>query len=203
MRRFWVAAAGAGAGLALLLAGCSDPASRPARDHAAADGATAPAASEPAAERRDFAAADTREDRRERRSAERDGPDPRDAPVPQLDGRPMWTATSRYTAEENAERAFERHRADFAYRDADAYVAAAHAFIQAPPRDVLTLTRTNGDKLLYAPGDNLFAVATAEGAPRTFFKPEEGLAYWREQEEREANRNQRRADRGDREGDRG
>jgi pyocin large subunit-like protein len=119
------------------------------------------------------------------------------------DGRPLWSATSRLTSEENAERAFQSHGAEFAAKDVDAYVDAAHAFLRDPPADVLTLTRaSNGDKLYYAPGDNVFAVAREDGAPRTLFKPEEGMAYWREQETREQARaesgGERRAERSNR-----
>lgn len=190
MRRFGVAISAMLAGLVLGLAGCSDPTSDSAQERAAAaDGPPIVESNAP----RDYARSDR--GARNEDAAERDGPDPRDVPAPLHEGRPMWSANSRYTAEENAERAFARHGEDFGARDADAYVAAAHDFVKAPPADVLTLTRTNGDKLYYAPGDNIFAVATREGAPRTFFKPEEGMAYWREQEEREASRGERRAER--------
>jgi pyocin large subunit-like protein len=131
-----------------------------------------------------------REDRRseDRAEAREDRPDPRDLPTPELDGRPLWTATSRLTSEENAARAFEAHGEDFAAGDVNAYVKTAHGFLKSPPEDVLTLTRANGDKLYYAPGDNVFAVAREDGAPRTLFKPDEGMAYWREQEQRESER---------------
>ena len=179
------------AGLALiaaaLLAGCSDPASEPAREHAVAPAAEAAAAAESAPERRDYASREeSRENERGDRRDERG--DPRDLPTPELDGRPMWTATSRLTSEENAERAFEKHGETVGAKSVDAYVKAAHAFLKSPPADVQTLTRDNGDKLFYAPGDNLFAVAREDGAPRTLFKPDNGMDYWREQKERETER---------------
>ena len=167
----------------LALWGCSDPASKPAREQAAAE----PAVSTPAPERRDYA---SREESRggERSSDREDRPDPRDLPTPELDGRPLWTATSRLTSQENAERAFEAHGSEFGAKDVDAYVRRAHAFIGKPPTDVLTLTRANGDKLLYAPGDNVFAVAREDGAPRTLFKPDNGMDYWKQQQTRESER---------------
>jgi filamentous hemagglutinin len=79
----------------------------------------------------------------------------------------MWTATSRLTSEENAERAFEAHGAEFGDKSADAYVKRVHAFLESPPADVLTLTRANGDKLYYSEAQNVFAVAREDGAPRT------------------------------------
>jgi pyocin large subunit-like protein len=46
-----------------------------------------------------------------------------------------------------------------------------------PPKGALTLTRKNGDTLFYDPKANVFAVANKDGAPRTMFKPDEGMAY--------------------------
>lgn len=184
MIRYARVAGTAAALFALWLAGCSDPAKAPAREHA---DAAATVAEEAAPERRDYASRGSSSD--DRRGADRDDrPDPRDLPTPELDGRPMWTATSRLTSEENAARAFEAHGEDFAAGDVNAYVKTAHGFLKSPPEDVLTLTRANGDKLYYAPGDNVFAVAREDGAPRTLFKPDEGMAYWREQEQRESER---------------
>ena len=52
---------------------------------------------------------------------------------------------------------------------------------------MLTLTRSNGDRLIYDPKGNIFAVADKNGAPRTLFKPKDGQAYWDKQKEAEAN----------------
>jgi hypothetical protein len=68
----------------------------------------------------------------------------------------------------------------------DDFVAKAHAFTSAPPKDALTLTRSNGDKLLYDPARNIFAVVTKDGAPRTMFKPAAGKAYWDQPVQRQA-----------------
>lgn len=174
------------------LAACSDPAKAPAREHAAAD----PAAltSPPLPDRAEPSPRSGDEDRGDRRERA-DGVDPRDLPTPLHEGRPLWSATSRLTSEENAERAFRAHGEDFAARSVDDYVDAAHAFLRDPPADVLKISRANGDTLFYAPKDNVFAVAREDGAPRTLFKPDEGMAYWREQEEREQARAERRDDR--------
>lgn len=114
--------------------------------------------------------------------------DPREAPVKQIDGKPMWSASRRYTAEENAERAFARNGAAFGAKDQDDFVRKAHAFVTDPPKGAETLTRRNGDVLIYDAKANVFAVRTAEGAPRTMFKPDDGPAYWAEQKDREARR---------------
>ncbi len=43
--------------------------------------------------------------------------------------------------------------------------------------------RANGDTLYYDPKSNVFAVVDKQGAPRTMFKPREGMAYWTEQKQ--------------------
>ncbi|WP_296815992.1 S-type pyocin family protein [Brevundimonas sp.] len=107
-------------------------------------------------------------------------------------GAPIWSSTRRYTAEQNAQRAFERNGQAFGAADVDAYVRQAHAFISSPPPGTETVRRRNGDTLFYHAASNTFAVATADGAPRTMFKPDDGAAYWAQQ--------QASLDRGDGEG---
>lgn len=118
--------------------------------------------------------------------------DHRRDPVRMVDGRPEWSASRRYSAQENAQRSFQRNGADFGAPTLEAYVSKAHAFVEHPPKGVQTLTRSNGDRLLYDPKSNVFAVASRDGAPRAMFKPDDGPAYWEEQKTREA-RNTRSA----------
>jgi len=118
--------------------------------------------------------------------------DHREDPVKLVDGKPMWSASRRYSAEENARRAFERNGADFGAGSVDAFVKTAHAFVEKPPKGTLTMTRANGDRLFYDPKGNVFAVASKAGAPRTMFKPDDGPAYWEEVKAREAKRAQGR-----------
>jgi pyocin large subunit-like protein len=161
-----------GASLALLAA-CERPSAVARYDEAA-----------PARSEREPARASTR--------AERE-----DAPVKLVDGKPMWSASRRGTAEENAQRSFERNGRDFAAKDVEAFVQKAHDFVDHPPARVQKLVRANGDTLLYDPKDNVFAVVTRDGAPRTMFKPEEGQAYWDEQLAREERRKTAAANRGE------
>jgi pyocin large subunit-like protein len=107
------------------------------------------------------------------------------AAAPDYKGRPLWSATRRLSAEENARRAFERNGAGVGAETLESYVEAAHRFVRSPPRGTLSMTRENGDVLLYSPDRNLFAVVTREGAPRTLFRPEDGADYWRRQIDRE------------------
>jgi pyocin large subunit-like protein len=119
--------------------------------------------------------------------------DRRQETVAQIDGRPMWSASRRYSAAENAQRAFDRNGEAFGARDLDAFVKKAHAFVSHPPAGAQTLTRANGDVLIYDPRGNVFAVASKDGAPRTMFKPDDGAAYWEQQKSREARRTASRA----------
>jgi pyocin large subunit-like protein len=112
--------------------------------------------------------------------------DPRDQPVPLVDGKPMWAANRLHTAEENAAYQFNKNGKDFGAASETDYVARAHAFTGTPPAGVQRLQRANGDSLLYDARSNTFAVVTKTGAPRTMFKPRSGEAYWKAQQDREA-----------------
>ena len=115
--------------------------------------------------------------------------DPRDAPVPlATDGKPMWAANRKHSAEENADYQFNKNGKDFGATSEAQYVAKVHAFLDAPPAGVKRIARSNGDALLYDAKTNTFAVVTKTGAPRTMFKPRDGAAYWRQQVSREQSR---------------
>lgn len=109
----------------------------------------------------------------------------RDSATPLFkDGKAIWASSRNRTAEEGAQRQFERNGADFGAPKLDDYIARAHAFVASPPKGVLTATRANGDMLYYDPKANVFAVADKAGAPRTMFKPRDGMAYWTQQQTR-------------------
>lgn len=138
-------------------------------------------------------------------SDEADAPrvDHRQDPVKLVDGKPMWSASRKFSAQENAERAFARNGADFGADNIGEFVDTAHNFVAKPPKGTLTYARRNGDKLFYDPKGNVFAVASRAGAPRTMFKPDDGMAYWEEQKTREARRQTANAGRRDQAGDDG
>ena len=114
--------------------------------------------------------------------------DPRDLPVPKIDGKPMWAANRKHTAEENAQYQFAKNGGDFGAKNESDYLTKVHNFVDQPPRDIETLDRPNGDKLLYDPKGNIFAVVSKTGAPRTMFKPRDGASYWDQQKDRESKR---------------
>jgi pyocin large subunit-like protein len=111
------------------------------------------------------------------------------------DGKPVWAPSKRFSAEEGAQRQFERDGEAFDAKTVDQFVKKAHAFVGHPPTGTLTLTRKNGDILFYDPKGNIFAVSNKEGAPRTMFKPDEGMAYWEKQKDREAHSQSARSSR--------
>lgn len=108
------------------------------------------------------------------------------AATPMYKGEPLWSDNRKYTAQENATYHCGKSGPDIGASGYDDCLVKVHAFIDHPPSDVQTLTRANGDKLMYDPQANLFVVARKDGAPRTFFKPRTGAGYWDEQKQREA-----------------
>lgn len=108
------------------------------------------------------------------------------APIPLFHGEPVWSQNRYHTAQENAEYHFHRDGPSLGARTLDDFLTKVHHFGDHPPAGTLSLTRENGDRLLYDPKANLFGVFTHDGAPRTILKPTNGMAYWNEQKAREA-----------------
>jgi len=159
----------------LALAACDGGSASPARDHSASVGQRSTTSYSDSGSRSDRVSADAtgRQDQR-------------DEPVRLVHGKPMWAANRRHSADENAEYQFNRDGPDFGAKSVDDFVTKVHAFVDRPPASALTLTRNNGDKLIYDPKTNVFAVVSKDGAPRTMFKPRDGAAYWDEQKQRAA-----------------
>lgn len=94
---------------------------------------------------------------------------------------PLWSSNRKYSTGENARYHFERHGPEFGAKSFEDHMAMVHGFIHAPPPGTETLKRNNGDTLFYDPKGNVFAVMTKKGAPRTMFRPDDGMAYWNRQ----------------------
>ena len=93
-----------------------------------------------------------------------------------------WSKTKVLTAPENALAHWQKHGSEFPeITSAAQYVDFAQDFVKNPPPNVLTKTRPNGDVMLYDQTTNTFAVRTASGVPKTIFKPNDGINYWRKQ----------------------
>ncbi len=95
---------------------------------------------------------------------------------------PLWTSTETKTSVENAFAHWIDHSAEFPeYQNAKQYVEGAKNFFIDPPSGTLTKGRTNGDNLFYNPSNNTFGVQAVDGAPRTMFRPTDGINYWKKQ----------------------
>ncbi|MGZ3274290.1 MAG: hypothetical protein ACXU82_14090 [Caulobacteraceae bacterium] len=184
-KRVWAyapLAASAAVFCVLSLAACDGaPSANPARAHAG-DGAdrrladTAPAGDDVRGPARYSNAAYTA-------SASRRDDGTREADTPLFHGKPMWAANKKHTAQENADYHFKRDGEAVGATSEDDFLTKVHAFVDSPPKTVETLTRSNGDKLMYDSKANLFAVVDKDGAPRTLFKPRDGAAYWAQQKD--------------------
>jgi pyocin large subunit-like protein len=106
---------------------------------------------------------------------------PEDTPL--FHGKPLWAANKKHTAQENADYHYKRDGDAVGATSEDDFLAKVHAFVDNPPKGVQTLTRSNGDRLMYDAKSNLFAVVDKDGAPRTLFKPRDGAAYWAQQKD--------------------
>ena len=174
--RGYLAAAGAASLLALW--GCGREADQAARPDAQAQASTATQASAPASPQDSDSTG-----RYARTSYARNRADTQETAPAFSDGKPTWASSRRYTPTDSEQRQFERNGAAFSAKSADDYVAKAHAFVDSPPAGVQKAIRANGDTLYYDPKANVFAVVDKQGAPRTMFKPREGMAYWTEQKQ--------------------
>lgn len=169
----------AAAGL-MALGACSREADRAAR----ADAGSAAAETSLAPSRANYSASGAADARR---------PAAADADVRKTDdGKPMWASNRTRSGEDNAQKQFERNGQDFGAGSLDAYVRKAHAFVDSPPKGALTVSRRNGDVLYYDPKANIFAVADRQGAPRTMFKPRDGMSYWLKQKQGASDDSRRR-----------
>ncbi|MBA8737071.1 hemagglutinin repeat-containing protein, partial [Chromobacterium violaceum] len=93
-----------------------------------------------------------------------------------------WSATKSLSAPENAGIHWGKHSSEFPeIENASQYVEIAQGFVSNPPAGVLKKVRPNGDVLLYDPATNTFAVKNSSGAPRTMFRPGDGINYWKRQ----------------------
>ena len=102
-----------------------------------------------------------------------------DIPVPK---KPLWSSTKSKNAVENAFGHWKKHGAEFPeFQNSKQYVEGVQNFMNNPPKGTLFKPRANGDKLFYNPKSNIFGVQNIDGAPKTMFRPDAGLDYWKRQ----------------------
>ena len=73
---------------------------------------------------------------------------------------------------------FIKHGAEFGNITKEQYIQGANNLINSSGENILTKIRTNGDTIFYNVDTNEFAVKSAEGFIRTYFKPIDGLDYF-------------------------
>jgi len=94
----------------------------------------------------------------------------------------LWTSTKSKSAVENAFGHWKKHKVEFPeFQNAKQYVEGTQKFLNSPPKGTLSKSGSNGDTLLYNPKTNTFGVKDANGAPRTMFRPKDGMDYWNKQ----------------------
>jgi len=162
-----LAASAVGLATVLALSGCGREADRAARPEALTASASGREAGRDIGEDRSSPRTERASARRERGGAEL-----------------IWASSRQRTAEESAQRQFDRNGADFGARSVEDYAAKARAFVSAPPKGAQTIQRNNGDVLYYDARANVFAVADKDGVPKALFKPRDGEAYWTQQKQR-------------------
>ncbi len=99
---------------------------------------------------------------------------------------PLWSKTRKFSPAENSHNAFDKHGQEVGAKSYEDYMAMVHHFVHEPPKGTETMTRANGDVLMFNAKSDVFAVITKAGAPRTLFRPFDGQAYWQKQQQVEA-----------------
>ncbi|CAN5119420.1 hypothetical protein BH09PSE1_BH09PSE1_04540 [soil metagenome] len=107
-----------------------------------------------------------------------------EAATPDATIKPVLTVRRGETVDAKITRLYQRNGAAFGARSPEDYLTRIKAFTENPPAGVETISRPNGDTLLYQASTNTFAVVKRDGTPRTMFKPDDGPTYWAQQKER-------------------
>ncbi len=82
--------------------------------------------------------------------------------------------------EEALNQHFEKHGAEFGYATAQEYEAGANRVIASP--DALhKLEAEDGDDVYYLEETNELVIVSPRGVIRTYFRPDDGLAYYERQ----------------------
>ncbi|MEC4723925.1 hypothetical protein RY831_33035, partial [Noviherbaspirillum sp. CPCC 100848] len=85
------------------------------------------------------------------------------------------------TSVENAYGHWKKHRHEFhELPNSKQYVDAAYKYVNNPPENALMKIR-NKDVLFYDQRTNTFLVKGENGAPKTMFRPKDGIEYWNRQ----------------------
>jgi hypothetical protein len=94
----------------------------------------------------------------------------------------IWSSTSKLSSVKNAFGHWKKHAAEFPeFVNSKQYVEGTKNFLNNSPAGTMIKTRSNGDVLKYHPETNTFGVMDATGVPKTMFRPNNGIEYWKKQ----------------------
>lgn len=85
-----------------------------------------------------------------------------------------------FRSEELWKEHYEKHGKQMGFESAEDYLAAANAVIQNP-NALHKKEKEDGDDLYYVKSTKDFVVVSTDGYLRTFFRPEDGIAYYNRQ----------------------
>lgn len=75
---------------------------------------------------------------------------------------------------------FEKHGRDMGYASTEEYLAAANAVV-ADPSVLHKKQAEDGDDVYFLPKTNDLVIVSTDGYIRTYFRPEDGMEYYRRQ----------------------
>lgn len=93
------------------------------------------------------------------------------------DVQPAPAAAYNFRRPENLQDHFNKHGAEFGYASAEEYLAGANR-VAASPEALHKLEAEDGDDVYYLESTNEFVIVSTDGYLRTYFKPNDGKAYF-------------------------
>jgi pyocin large subunit-like protein len=106
-------------------------------------------------------------------------------PAARMEAPPTAAVSPGFTSRRNLEEHFEKHGEQFPGLSVTTYLAAAQMLRDAPQGgDVLELRRRDGVITRFDRATGAFLAVNRDGTIRTFFKPNDGEAYFRRQASR-------------------
>lgn len=109
-----------------------------------------------------------------------DKPDQSTGPASVITQEAEEYGTLSFRREEQLTEHFEKHGIDMGYDSKEDYLAGANAVI-ANPDALHKLEEEDGDDVYYLEETNEFVIVSTDGYIRTYFWPQDGIAYYNRQ----------------------
>lgn len=109
-----------------------------------------------------------------------DKPDQSMEPAPVITKEAEESAALSFRREEQLTEHYEKHGIDMGYDSKEKYLAGANAVI-ANPDSLHKLEEEDGDNVYYLEETNEFVIVSTDGYIRTYFWPQDGIAYYNRQ----------------------